>query len=283
MSNQLRRWQVRSTVAILVLATVSAVLGLFRPGHYRDAPALVDLYRVQDLTILVVGVPILAIGLWYARRGSPRGRVVWLGGLAYMTYMWVNVGIQVSFNDLFLVYVALFGLSLFTFVGGVATTDADAVREALDGRIRPSVYAGSLALVGLGLGALWLSDLAPAVLGGTAPLVVEEVGPQAVVTHFVDLGVVVPAILLSAVWLARRRTWGYVFAGVVLVLGATLAAPISVMTLVLLAGDTVTVSPVAALLTFLPVVVAAVLAVTYVRSMDETRRSPTSRERRPSA
>jgi hypothetical protein len=283
MVTQLRRWHVFATIAILAFAAASTLLGLFRPGHYRDAPALVESYQLQDLTILLVGIPVLAVGLWYATRGSLRGRIVWLGGLAYMTYMWLSVGVQVSFNDLFLVYVALFGLSLFTFVGGVVTTDADAVREALDGRIRPARYAASLALIGLGLGVLWLSDLAPAVLGRTTPLIVREAGPQAIVTHFVDLGVVVPAILLSAAWLARRRTWGYVFAGVVLVLGATLAAPISVMTLVLMTGDSVTVSPVAAVFTFLPVVVSAALAVTYVRSMEQGRRLSTGDDRRQAA
>lgn len=45
-----------------------------------------------------------------------------------MTYIWASVGLQVAFNEFFLVYVALFGLSLFTLVGGLVTSDADAVR-----------------------------------------------------------------------------------------------------------------------------------------------------------
>lgn len=112
MATQLRRWRVLATIAIHALAVVSTLLGLFRPGHYRDAPALVELYKVQDLTILTVGIPVLSVGLWYAMRGSLRGRIVWLCGLAFMTSMWLSVGVQVSFNDLFLVYAALFGFSL---------------------------------------------------------------------------------------------------------------------------------------------------------------------------
>ena len=94
MASQLRRWHVLTTVSILVLAALSTLLGLFRPGHYRDAAGLVESYQMQDLTILVVGIPVLAGGLWYAMRGSLRGRVVWLGGLAYMTYMWVSIAVQ---------------------------------------------------------------------------------------------------------------------------------------------------------------------------------------------
>lgn len=278
MTNHLRGWHVWTTGSILGLATLSTLVGLFRPGHYRDAPGVVESYQMQDLTVLVVGVPVLAIGLWYARRGSQRGRVVWLGGLAYMTYMWASIAVQIAFNELFLVYVALFGLSLFTLVGGFVTTDPDAIRRAVEGRIRPSVYSGFLVLIGLGLAALWLSDVVPALLGGTTPLIVDEAGPQAMVSHVIDLGVVVPAIFLTAAWLYQRRTWGFVFAGVVLVLGATLATSIASMTLVLAGGDTVTVSLGAAFFSFLPVIIATVLAVKYVLSMsgDRTVRAETT-------
>lgn len=274
MSSSPRRWQVYATLAVVVLAAVSSVLGLVRAGQYRAAPALVESYRVQDLTVLAVALPVLAVGLRSAMRGSTRGRVVWLGGLASMTYIWLTVAVQVPFNDLFLVYVALFGLSLFTLVGGLVTTDADAVRRALDGRIHTAWYAGALAVVGAGLAALWLSDVVPPLLTGTTPTLVAEAGPQAMATHVVDLGVVVPAIFLAAAWLARRRAWGYVLAGVVLVLGATLAAPVGLMTLLFLAGDTVTVSPVAAAFTVLPLVVSTLLAVTYLRAMGGRGRSP---------
>jgi hypothetical protein len=283
MSSELRRWHVLTTVSVLGLAVLSTLLGLLRPGHYRDAPGLVESYQMQDLTILLVGVPVLAGGLWYATRGSVRGRVVWLGGLAYMTYTWASIAVQITFNELFLVYVALFGLSLFTLVGGFVTTDADAVRTAVEERIRPPVYSGFLVLIGLGLAALWLSDIVPALLDGTTPLLVEEAGPGATVSHVIDLGVVVPAILLAAVRLYQRRTWGFVLAGVVLVLGATLAASISSMTLVLGGGDAVTVSPAAAVFSVVPVVVAAVLAVKYVLSMEGEGRSPTGDHRRQTA
>lgn len=283
MSSQIRRWHVYSTLLILLLAAVSTLLGLFRPGHYRDAPGLIEAYQLQDLTILIVGIPVLMIGLWYVKQDSPRGRVVWLGGLAYMTYMWATIAVQITFNELFLVYVALFTLSLFTLVGGVLTTDARAIRRAVEDQIRPSLYSGFLILIGVGLAALWLSDLVPPLLAGTVPLLVEEAGPQAMMSHVIDLGVVVPSIFLAAAWLYQRRNWGFVVAGIVLVLGATLAASISSMTLLLEAGDTVTVSPVATFFSLMPVFVATLLAVKYVLSMKGEHRSAANSDRRQTA
>ena len=283
MTGDLHRWHVLATLSILALSAHSALLGLFRPGHYNDAPGLVESYQMQDLAILVVGILVLAAGLWCAMRESPRGRVVWLGGLAYATYLWGSVAIQITFNELFLVYVALFGLSLFTLIGGFVTTDAEAIRNSVEDRIRPSRYSGFLVLIGVGLAALWLSDIVPALLSGTTPRIVEEAGPQAMASHVLDLGVVVPSIFLAAAWLYQRRTWGFVFAGVVLVLGATLGASIASMTLVLGRGDAVTVSPVAAFFSYLPVLVAAVLAVTYVFSMKRERQLSANEGDRQSA
>ena len=267
-----RRWQVRSTVLVLVLSVVSALLGLLRPGHYGTDPAVVQLYRVQDATILLVGVPVLALGLWYATRGSLRSRVVWLGGLAYATYTWASIGLQAPYNEFFLGYVALFSLSLFAFVGALVTTDAGTVRRALEGRVSTSFYGGALVFIAVGLAGLWLADIVPSLLAGTTPLIVEEAGRVALTSHLLDLGVVVPSLFVAGVWLRRGRTWGYLLAGVALVLGATLAASISGMTLVLVSGGSVTVSPVAAVLSFLPVLVSVVLAVRYVASMGGSER-----------
>lgn len=269
MTSQFRLWHRNATIAIIALAALSSLVGLFRPNHYRAASDIVISYQVQDLTILLIGIPVLAAGLWLGMRNSPHGRIVWLGGMAFMTYMWASIAVQIPYNELFLVYIALFGLSLFTFVGGMLTTDADAIRQRVEGRINATLYGGALLVIGTGLAALWLSDLVPALLSGTTPSLVEESGPQALTSHVIDLGVVVPSIFLAAVWLLRGRTWGYVLTGVVLILGATLAAPIGIMTLVLMTGETVTVSPIAAFFTILPIGVSAFLAMMYLYSMTD--------------
>ncbi|KAB1193436.1 hypothetical protein GJR96_08255 [Haloferax sp. MBLA0076] len=273
MTTSIRRWQVVTTSVLVVLSVVSALLGLFRPGHYNDAPALLPTYFAQDLMMLAVGVPVVALGLWFTVRGSLRGRIVWLGSLAYMTYMWASIGLQVAFNEFFLGYAALFSLSLFTFVGGVVTTDAEEVHDQLSGRVSGRVYGAFLVVIALGLAFLWLSEVVPATLTGTEPLLVAEVGPQAMISHFLDLTVVVPALVVSGIWLWRGRQWGYTLAGVSLVFGAVLAPTLTLATFLLFTEGEVTVSVLVIVFTVLPAAIAATLAIKFVLAVPRERRS----------
>jgi hypothetical protein len=268
MTPELPRWQVRASVAVLSLSLLATGLGLFRAGHYADPPALVAVYRTQDLTTLAVALPVLAVGLWRAVRGSLRGRLLWLGGLAYTTYVWFSVVLQVAYTDFFIGYVVLAGLSLFTLVGGVAGTDAARVRRAVAGRVRTRTYGLALLFVASGLAVLWLADLVPPLLTGETPLIVVEAGRQTLVSHALDLAVVAPGLAVAGVWLRRDRPWGYVFAGVLLVFGALLGVTVLAGTLQTAAAGVVTLSPVALVFTALPLVVSGLLAVRYLAALD---------------
>lgn len=217
------RWQVRGTIGVIILSVVSSLLGLGRPGHYTGGTAVLGRTRAEDAVILVVGVPVLAVGVWYAHRGSIRGRIVWLGSLAFMGYLWLTRAGATPFNDFFLGYVALFALSGFTFASGLVTTDLRTVHQALRGRFSNRLFAGVLGMTAVGLAALWLADIVPAIVSGTSPGVIREFGPLGLVTYMVDLGIVVPAYAITAYGLWNGRVWAYATTGVLLVFGGLLA------------------------------------------------------------
>ena len=261
------RWQTLSTFAVAALSAASSLFGLFRPGHYADAPELLPRLQAIDAAVLAVAVPSLTLGLWAARRGSLRGRVAWLGALAFATYQWSSTVGTTAFNGFFLGYVALFSLSLFTLVGGVLETDAAAVRRRLDGRLSEHVYAGFLAFVAAALALLWLSEIVPATLSGTTPAVVEQLGERSAHTYVLDLGVVVPSLAVAAAWLRRGRPWGYVAAGVLLVMAALLAPVLTALTVVDATGGAVTVTGPLLVGTVLPPAVGAAFALKYLLAM----------------
>lgn len=231
-SSSVNRWETGATIGILVLSTISSVLGLFRNDHYADpAEGLLRIYA-QDAVLLVIGIPVLTVGLWYAKHGSIRGRLVWLGSLAYMAYMWLHYAFVIAYNDVFLGYIALVGLSVFTLVSGMVRTDASAISQAANDGLSERIYSGFLAVAALGLGLMWLSDIVPAIFTGETPSGIVQLGPEATYTYVLDLAILVPSLAISAVWLIQRRSWGYVAAGVMLVFTALIAPTLTAITAV---------------------------------------------------
>ncbi|KPN29205.1 hypothetical protein SY89_03439 [Halolamina pelagica] len=227
-----RPYVVASTLT-LVLAVVATVVGLFVPGFYRDAPVLLPQLYGQDLLTLVVAVPALAGSLYAAYSGSLRGYVVWLGVTGYVLYTYASYAFLTAFNELYLVYVALFGLSLFTLIGGVTRVDPSALQAALDDHPVRGYVAFQLLVAGL-VALLWLGEVGPASLAGTRPPSIAETTLPVPVIQSMDLAVVVPAFALSAALLWKQRVWGYVFTGVLLVKGTTLGLAVLAMIVFLL-------------------------------------------------
>lgn len=145
----------------------------------------------------MVGVPALALSLYYANRGSLRGYVVWLGVTGYLLYTYASYAFRTAFNELYLVYTTLLWLTLFTFVGGIVRLDGGALKSEFgEMSVRPYVVFQLLLAVLVSL--LWLSDILPASLAGTTPTSIAELGLPTSVIHSLDQGVIVLAFALTA-------------------------------------------------------------------------------------
>lgn len=223
----------------VVLAAVASAAGLFVPHFYRDSSVLLPQVYGQDLLTLTVAVPALVISLLFARRGSLRAYVVWLGVTGYVLYTYASYSFMTAFNELYLVYTTLLWLSLYTFVSGLVRLDARGLRDAI-GEPRVWPFVAFELLLAILVGALWLSEILPATLAGTTPPSIAATGLPVNVIHSFDLGVLLPAFALTAHWLRARRPWGYAFTAVLLAKGTTLGLAILSMAVVMTwSGQTV--------------------------------------------
>jgi hypothetical protein len=211
----------RASALIGLLLAVAAAVGLLVPGLYKSNTAFAAAaFRGTDLVSLAVALPVLVGSLWLTSRGSRRALLVWLGALAYVAYTYLYT-FAIAWNRLFLVYVALLSLSVFTLVRALVALDAEELADRFGDRTPVRGVSTFLWVVGGMLGLMELAQVVPALLAGRVPDVVLETGHPTGVIYVLDLGLVVPLMLLAGRWLRQRRPFGYVAAAILLVKGVT--------------------------------------------------------------
>jgi hypothetical protein len=154
---------------------------------------------------------------------------VWLGLLGYLAYTYTGASFAYRLNQLFLVYLALFGATGAALIAGLSGIDAGLLQRAFDERTRRGGVMAFLLTMAAALCLLWLSQIIPFFTRGELPNMIVLANTPTVFVYVLDLGVVVPLALLSAWWLVRGEPWGYVLAGFVLVKATTMGLALLAM------------------------------------------------------
>jgi hypothetical protein len=115
------------SVAAGVLSAAGCGVGLLAPGtiYGSERRALADAATAQDLVGLIAVAPLLIALAVGASRDALRPWLCWLGCLAFTAYNYAIYAFSVHFGPLFLVWVAVLGLSLFALIGGLATLEGE--------------------------------------------------------------------------------------------------------------------------------------------------------------
>ncbi len=214
---------------IAMLAIVAAGSGLFWNGLYKnDTKSGAAQEQGNDLVTLTLCVPLLLASAYFAAKGSLRGRLIWTGMLFYFLYTYAMMAFMSAYNQLFLVYVAIYSLSLYTLGASLLTMDAEKVKESLaDAPVKAT--AAFMFLVSLTLTAMWLGTIVPPLLSGQKPALLETY--TTLVIQAMDLGILVPLVLITGTLLLTRNAWGYALASIILIKGATYGTAVLMMAL----------------------------------------------------
>lgn len=204
------------TFPIAILLAITAGGGVFIDSLYRDNSYFAAQAVAQDYISLAVILPILVAAAFLAGRGSPRGWLVWLGGLIYLVYTYVIAAFGNSFNTLFLVYVALLGCSLYALIGGLVTVNMPGIKECFTEKTPVRVVSTYFAVLMVLFYFLWLSEIVPALLAGEIPQSIQDNGKPTNAVHVLDMAWILPAFGITAVSLWRKQALGYTLAGALL-------------------------------------------------------------------
>lgn len=190
----------------------------------------------QDIANLIA-YPILLLLAWAAGRESVRAYLAWLGVLVFSVYSYAIYAFDVRFNALFLVYVAVLGLSIYALIGGLAAVDPVRVKAAFGSRAPVRSTCIVLVVVAAMFYIQWLSEDIPAILEGRTLQSVLDAGLPTSPVHVLDMAVLLPAVLVTGVLLSKRRAWGFVLAPVLLTALILLAVGIVTLMAVLQVRD----------------------------------------------
>ena len=197
------------SAAVAALVVVAAVPTFVVDGILNGTPVMNGSARGTALTMFALALPVLMVGLVASTRGSVRGRAALIGALGYLTYNATLLVYATPFNELFLAYVALLGLSLWSLVSALLDP---LPRLAPDSRL-PARGIAAFILTVVALNALaWLRFVVPD-LGEDPPGFLDGTGLTTNPIYVQDLAVWLPALAIVAVLLWQRRPAGIFLAG----------------------------------------------------------------------
>jgi hypothetical protein len=200
-------------VAVAALVVVAAVPTFFVDGILNGTTVMNGSARGTALSMFALALPVLAVGLITSTRGSISGRAALIGALAYLTYNATLLVYATPFNQLFLAYVALLGLSLWSLVSALL----DPRPHLAPGRRLPARGIAAFILTVVALNTLaWLRFVVPD-LNQVPPGFLDGTGLTTNPIYVQDLAVWLPALAIVAVLLWQRRPSGVFLAGAALV------------------------------------------------------------------
>lgn len=207
----------RLSRALLVVSGIVGLASVVAPAVFRDTPAYAGNALGTYVVIVVVALPTLALAMHAATRGSLRAHFVWLGTLCYLLYAAVLSCFSLRFNELFLLYVASLSLAVASLVALLRCLPADELPARLSPRLPVRAVGGYLVAIGVAFAVLWSMDVLPALASGDVPRSLRGTSLPTNAVQVLDFGFTLPLSIAAGAWLMRRRPWGILLSGMLLV------------------------------------------------------------------
>jgi len=198
---------------ILVLTAVSSLVSLLVPDFYfRDSAIIAMKSSRLDLLHLALVVPLGIVMFALALKEKLWAKLFILGIMADLAFMFGFNAFSLVFNELFLVYVAIFSLCIFGIILGYR--EVQRTGENRERRASMIVSASFLMLFATTAYGAWLIEVITSTINGTVPESIEGMNLPSSVVHVFDMGLALPMIIIGAVLLYRSKTSGLIVSSI---------------------------------------------------------------------
>jgi len=183
----------------------------------------------QDIVNLFIVVPTLLIATFYVYRQNKTALMVWSGAVFYLAYSYVIYGFGLHFNNLFIVYCAILGLSVYSFLYFIITYSKQNISGWFENTTPNRTTAIFFFIIAGLFSILWLSEIIPAMLSNSVPVGVADVGLLVNPVHVLDLAICLPALVIIGLLLLKRKAMGYLLAPAMLMFSMLMSTAIFAM------------------------------------------------------
>lgn len=191
------------------LIILQSTIGLTVPGSYaKDGAWGRAVWLGNDVVNLFIFTPLLLIAILLYKRGSAKGILFWLGTQGLITYDYLYYPLAVAYNQYFLLYVAILGISFYSFLFGITGIDFSKYEKYLPGKKSTLVVSSLMFTFALILSLMWIGLSVYYIFTGE-----EKLKGLAMISTF-DFILIITPVVLSAHWLLKRQARGYVFSTV---------------------------------------------------------------------
>lgn len=203
------------TLIMSVLIIFACLAGILNESIYNDVLSSGLITKIllvgsmaQDIIFIPLAVLLAFLSILFLRRPGYKLLITIIGLCGNFFYGYALYVMQGQYTTIYLVYLAIFSLSIYSIVLGLLSFQNEfAVKISLSKGLRRSISIFLYSIVFM-LGLIWLIRISPDIARHI---------PQDTYGVFVlDLGIVFPAIAIAATLLIRRKPYGNIFAGVAL-------------------------------------------------------------------
>lgn len=202
------------SIVATILAGTAAGIGLFNAEIYYDNAFVKSAWYANDCVTLLVVVPILFIVLIVSKNGDLKPKLIWLGLISYLFYTYAFYLFGAAFNNIFLLYVAIYATSFFAMITALISLPVKNIIGTSKILRGVSIF---LILISIMLCIVEIPPCFTFITKGTLPEIVLKSQIHTSIVYALDLSFVVPTIVLAAVLLWQNKNWGIVLSGMMLV------------------------------------------------------------------
>ena len=215
------------SLLVSILSAYCALLGFLDENLYGNV-ILTGVFKTsfmagaisQDITAIVSSIIMLIIIALYMKQKDNKLLISMIGLLSFYFYGYGTYVISALYTSTYLVYMLIFALSILGMIVGISGFSADYVKNLFLPKWIRICSITFLSLIVFIFVSKWIADIVPYTKSHTVP--------DFYAIYILDLGIILPLLMLIIYMLAKNMKFAYVLLGIAMLKIATLIMSVAI-------------------------------------------------------